>query len=171
MADKLKICHDRVLPKDLYRPQTTLRRGGSLRAVIEFRKLWIHGSTLRVRFLGGTAAQQAKAKEQALWWTRHANLKFEFGTAPDAEIRVSFDRKTTTAAWALTPGWSRTCCGASISRRCATTRSWARAPTRYGSTEAEAYMPQRRYARPILGRCSRPSCGKCGPHHTAEAIS
>lgn len=91
MAEKLKVCHDRILPRDLFRPQRTVRRGGALRAVFEFRKMWINGSTLRVRFMGGTPAEQAKAREQAQWWTRHANLKFEFGNAPDAEIRVSFD--------------------------------------------------------------------------------
>jgi len=53
--------------------------------------LWMNGTTLRVRFLGGTAAQQAKARQQALWWTQHANLTFDFNNAPDAEIRVSFD--------------------------------------------------------------------------------
>jgi hypothetical protein len=64
---------------------------GRDRAIIVTRSLWINGTTLRVRFLGGTQAQQAKAREQAQWWTEHANLEFEFGNAPDAEIRVAFD--------------------------------------------------------------------------------
>jgi hypothetical protein len=97
MYEKPKICHDRILPKDLFKPQATRRRNGAARAIIEFRKLWINGSTLRVRFMGGTPAQQAKAREQALWWTQHANLRFEFGNAPDAEIRVSFDEND--GAW------------------------------------------------------------------------
>jgi hypothetical protein len=97
MYEKPKICHDRILPKDLFKPQATRRRNGASRAIIEFRKLWINGSTLRVRFLGGTPSQQAKAREQALWWTQHANLRFEFGNAPDAEIRVSFDEND--GAW------------------------------------------------------------------------
>lgn len=41
----------------------------------------------------GTPAQQAKAKEQALWWTQHANLHFEFNNAADAEIRIAFDSR------------------------------------------------------------------------------
>jgi hypothetical protein len=65
--------------------------GRKLRAVLEFRKLWINGSTLRVRFLAGTPEQQALVKEQAGWWTDHANLRFEFNNAPDAEIRIAFD--------------------------------------------------------------------------------
>lgn len=91
MPQRPKVCIDRLLPQDLHRYRRTVRRGGRIRAVLPFRKLWMNGSTLRVRFMGGTAQQRAKAREQALWWTAHANLKFEFGDAPDAEIRIAFD--------------------------------------------------------------------------------
>lgn len=91
MSAKPKVCIDRVLPQEVFRPSPMVRGRGPARAVFEFRKMWINGSTLRVRFMGGTSAQRAVAREQALWWTRHANLKFEFGEAPDAEIRVAFD--------------------------------------------------------------------------------
>jgi hypothetical protein len=57
----------------------------------------MNGTTLRVRFMGGTAAEQDTAKEQALWWTQHANLKFDFNNAPDAEIRITFDQND--GAW------------------------------------------------------------------------
>lgn len=88
---KPKVCTDRILPQDVYRQPRAIRRRGVLRAVFEFRKMWINGSTLRVRFLGGTAAQQEIAREQALWWTQHANLKFVFSDEADAEIRIAFD--------------------------------------------------------------------------------
>ncbi|WP_394840940.1 M12 family metallopeptidase [Pendulispora brunnea] len=52
-----------------------------------------------MRFLDGTENQRAIAREQALWWTRHANLKFEFGNAPDAEIRISFDPSDGAWSW------------------------------------------------------------------------
>lgn len=92
MSEHLKICHDRLLPRDFARPQHTIRvGGGTSRAIIVARSLWVNGSKLRIRFLGGTSAQQAKAREQALWWTVHANLRFEFNNAPDAEIRIAFD--------------------------------------------------------------------------------
>lgn len=97
MRQHHKLCIDRVLPHDLTRPQRTLRVGGRVRAIIEFRKLWINGVTLRVRFLGGTPEQQAVVKEQAHWWAEHANLGFEFNNDPDAEIRVAFD--PTDGAW------------------------------------------------------------------------
>lgn len=92
MNEHLKICHDRLLPHHLAQPQHTIQMGdGASRAIIVFKKLWVNGSTLHVRFLSGTAAQQAKAKEQAGWWTPHANLRFDFNNAPDAEIRIAFD--------------------------------------------------------------------------------
>jgi hypothetical protein len=102
MAEVLKICHDRVLPQDMFRPQRSVAapgRPGVRRAIIEFRKLWINGSTLRVRFLEGTPAQQDIAKKEALWWTEHANLKFEFTDAPDAEIRITFDPNDGAWSW------------------------------------------------------------------------
>lgn len=94
MPKRIKVCQDRVLPRDLMRPQLVMRsraRGGVSRAIIVFKKLWVNGSTLRVRFLEGTTAQQALVKKQAAWWTEHANLKFDFNNALDAEIRIAFD--------------------------------------------------------------------------------
>jgi hypothetical protein len=90
MSTRPHVCIQRVLPAELMRHQEVEHRGGTTRAIIPIGKLWMNGSTLRVRFIGGTPAQQAKAREQALWWTAFANLKFEFNNAPDAEIRVSF---------------------------------------------------------------------------------
>jgi hypothetical protein len=93
MSDRLRVCIDRVLPQAQHQPLRTMMVDDRQRAVIFFRKLWINGTTLRVRFLGGTPAQQALAREQALWWIdqAQANLHFEFNNAPDAEIRVAFD--------------------------------------------------------------------------------
>ena len=87
-----KCCFDHILPRDLLRPHNTAAGpGGRTRAIAPKGKSWINGSTLRVRFIGGTAAEQATAREQAAWWSAVANLKFDFNNAPDAEIRISFD--------------------------------------------------------------------------------
>ena len=91
MSLRPHVCFDRILPRELLRPQATVRRGGRLRGVSPLGKTWMNGSTLRVRFIGGTAAQRAKAREQAGWWQAVANLKFDFNDAPDAEIRIAFD--------------------------------------------------------------------------------
>lgn len=88
----VKTCFDRILPRDLNRPQRTINLGdGRASAVFLFQKMWINGSTLKVRFMEGSEQQINTAKEQAQWWTDHANLNFEFTDDLDAEIRVSFD--------------------------------------------------------------------------------
>ncbi len=53
-----KLCFDKVLPSELNRPLRLMMIGGQLQAVFEFRKRWIIGSTLSVRFMGGTQAEQ-----------------------------------------------------------------------------------------------------------------
>lgn len=93
----VKTCFDRVLPREVNRPQRMMAFGDRQRAVFVFRKMWITGSSLHVRFLGGTAQQQAIAREQAGWWTDHANLEFVFDDSPDAEIRIAFDDRD--GAW------------------------------------------------------------------------
>jgi len=85
MTEYPKMCFDKILPRNINRPQPALE------AIIVIRKLWPNGSTLRVRFMGGKQEQQALAHEQAGWWSEHANLKFEFNDAADAQIRISFD--------------------------------------------------------------------------------
>lgn len=99
MAEILKVCHERLLPQDMARPHHTMLRGNVLRAIIVFRKMWVNGSALGVRFMGGTAAQRAIVEEQANWWTKHANLRFNFNNAPDAQIRVAFDASD--GAWSF----------------------------------------------------------------------
>ena len=91
MAKQLKVCFDRVLPRDVMRFQPTRRSGGRTRAISPKGKAWVNGSTLRVRFMGGTAAQQRVAREQAAWWTEVANLNIAFDNAPNAEFRIAFD--------------------------------------------------------------------------------
>jgi len=98
MTTPLKICTERLLPRDLNRPQhTTLLNNGRASAIIDFKKLWITGTTLRVLFMEGTAAQKALVEEQANWWTEHANLNFDFSDDEEAEIRITFD--TDKGAW------------------------------------------------------------------------
>jgi hypothetical protein len=90
-----RLCFDRYLPQEPMGPAMAL--GPRAKAVLFFRKLWVNGSTLRLRFLGGTEAQQRLALEQARWWSDTANLRFVPSDATDAEIRVSFD--STDGAW------------------------------------------------------------------------
>ena len=97
MADKPKVCIDRALPSELMRPQRTMRLRGRDRAIAPIGKTWMNGSTLHVRFIGGTASEQATAREQAGWWGHAANLIFDFNNAANAEIRIAFDSNN--GAW------------------------------------------------------------------------
>jgi len=91
-SDTEHVCFDRVLPRDLFRPQALAPpRGGRVRAIAPIGKTWMNGSVLHVRFLGGTPAQRALVREQAGWWTEVANLQFVFDDSPQAEIRIAFD--------------------------------------------------------------------------------
>lgn len=92
MADTVKVCTDRILPRELLRLQLTTRGPQKrTRAIAPIGKTWMNGSKLRARFIGGTPAQQDKARTQAGWWSAVANISFEFGTAPNAELRIAFD--------------------------------------------------------------------------------
>ncbi len=53
-------------------------------------KLWKPGRTLRVRFLDGDPVVQMRLQPFAHIWSQYANIKFEFGNDPAAEIRISF---------------------------------------------------------------------------------
>lgn len=98
MTDRTRICTDRILPRELMRFQpTTSRNGRRVRAIAVISKTWPNGSPLRARFVGGSAAQQKIARDQATWWTDVANLTIEFGSAPDAEFRIAFDQND--GAW------------------------------------------------------------------------
>lgn len=92
MAERrANVCIDRVLPRDMMRHKPTMRIGGRLRAISPIGKTWMNGSTLQVQFLDGSNTEKATAREQAGWWEKVANLKFDFNDAPNSEIRITFD--------------------------------------------------------------------------------
>src|SRR5688572_7313694 len=87
-----RMCFDKILPQDLRRaiPFMTIDAGRT-RAISPIGKLWVNGSTLRIRFLGGTSQQHDLVRRYAPQWTQYANLNFDFGNAVDAEIRIAFE--------------------------------------------------------------------------------
>lgn len=92
MSQAPKMCFDRILPRDLRRMQQQRRRSdGQLEAISIIGKQWINGSTLKIRFLGGSEKQKDMVRQIAPQWTEHANLEFAFTDDPTAEIRVTFD--------------------------------------------------------------------------------
>lgn len=56
-------------------------------------KLWQPGRTLRVRFLDGDPDLQTRVPPFAHVWSEHAGITFEFGSDPEAEIRISFQNQ------------------------------------------------------------------------------
>jgi len=86
MSQKIKVCTDRILPKDLMRLQPAVRtREGRERAIAPIGKTWMNGSTLHVQFMGGSSTEQDVAREQADWWAQVANLKFDFNNAKETD--------------------------------------------------------------------------------------
>lgn len=91
MSQMKHICYDRILPSELGRALPFRSVGvGRTRAIAPIGKHWPNGSTLRIRFLGGSSEQHETVTRYAPQWTEFANLDFEFGDAPDAEIRIAF---------------------------------------------------------------------------------
>lgn len=99
--EKLKICFDKILPKDINRPKggIIIQPSGNghnrsiehpTRMALEKKKLWVNGSTLRVKFMEGTSAQHDIVKQFAPEWCEYANIKLEFSNSPEAEIRIAF---------------------------------------------------------------------------------
>ncbi len=70
-----------------------LRGGLRPRAAVERLKLWQNGRTLKVKFLDGNPAVQAKVRDIAREWEAIANLKLEFVASGAAQIRISFAEK------------------------------------------------------------------------------
>lgn len=93
-----KMCFDRILPADLRRPHAVRAYApGREKAISLIGKQWVNGSVITIRFLSGTASQQAMVRDIAPEWTRHANLSFEFTDDPTAVVRVTFDEND--GAW------------------------------------------------------------------------
>ena len=88
-VSRAKVCTDRILPRDMMRLQPTRRMGGRTRAIAPIGKTWMNGSTLRVKFLGGTAAQRALVKEQA---TESTELGLTAGSGPSLSERSDSSR-------------------------------------------------------------------------------
>lgn len=86
MADIIKTCIDKNVKNkgDPYEKPTT--KMALIRA-----KLWEPGQTLRVKFMGGDPEIQGKVKEKAKDWENFANLKFDFISEGDADIRIAFE--------------------------------------------------------------------------------
>ncbi|MEZ4867785.1 MAG: hypothetical protein R3C14_41045 [Caldilineaceae bacterium] len=87
----IKTCLDRYLPGESPYEMQQQDPGSGTRAALLRNKMWHPaGRSLRVRFLDGNPAVQQKVVRFAQEWSQYANLHFDFGDHPIAEIRISF---------------------------------------------------------------------------------
>ncbi len=106
----IKVCVDRILPPELLieasrlsideNPENAgvarIRAGmgvparSPMRMAIVTGRKWKNGRTLRVSFMGGDQYVRDKVKEVAGAWCEYANLAYDFGRDPNAEIRIAF---------------------------------------------------------------------------------
>lgn len=54
--------------------------------------LWKPGDTITIKFLDGSDFVKNKVKENALIWTKYANINFKFIESGNANIRISFSK-------------------------------------------------------------------------------
>ncbi|MEI9944721.1 MAG: M12 family metallopeptidase [Chitinophagaceae bacterium] len=73
--------------------RTARRDNGAGQGVYDFNNKWTPGTTVKVSFMDGTDWQKDKVKQYAPVWCRFANVKFEFLTTGNGEVRISFDKK------------------------------------------------------------------------------
>ncbi|GEM_PF-541557 len=81
--DEIKICTEMKVVQKKNNPYV-------LASVALKDKTWETGQTLTIKFLDGSNYVKTKVKEKALIWTKYANIKFNFVTSGNADIRVSF---------------------------------------------------------------------------------
>lgn len=104
-------CIDRILPNELiiaaaeraitenpsnvpvFRPGFGITPPSRLEMAAVTGKLWEKGRTLRVSFMDGQASVQSRVEGFAHRWSQYANVKFDFGSYNDAEIRISFQQR------------------------------------------------------------------------------
>jgi hypothetical protein len=65
-------------------------------AILNLKK-WDKGSTLKCRFLDGTSTQKDGVAQKARIWEQYANIKIDFVTSTDEQIRISF--KSDPGSW------------------------------------------------------------------------
>ena len=95
MVSKLNICVDGYVPGERFDPEilpsaVDLRRATHEELALAWRKQWEAGQELRIQFLDGDDGLHERVKDYARGWLDHANLLFQFGNYPDAEIRITF---------------------------------------------------------------------------------
>lgn len=95
---KLRVCLDLNLPSK-FEPIADAKAAeehglsgppSPFEAALVKSKRWRAGRTLTIRFMDGEESLQKRVAAATHEWTKHANIKFDFGNHADAIIRVAF---------------------------------------------------------------------------------
>jgi hypothetical protein len=95
-AGSIRFCVERLVPAEHRQESLEVAYAentanvSALEAVGEHKKFWQPGRTLRVRFLEGDERIHARVAASAAQWSKYANIRFDFGNHPQAEIRIAF---------------------------------------------------------------------------------
>jgi serralysin len=54
---------------------------------------WLNGTTIRVKFLGGESIVKSRIQDAVRTWEQYGNIKFQFVTSGDSDIRIAFNRQ------------------------------------------------------------------------------
>jgi hypothetical protein len=91
------VCYDRAIPaafQAIARQKAIAENPANAPSPFEMAvvrsKLWKPSRVLRIRFLDGDPGVQKKVIAAAKRWLVFANIKFDFGPHPEADIRISF---------------------------------------------------------------------------------
>ncbi len=72
-------------------PSNAVHGSEKISGVFNTPRRWPNGIILRVHFLDGDPAVHKRVEPIAHEWSQYANIKFQFGAGPEAEIRVAFN--------------------------------------------------------------------------------
>ena len=96
MIDNLDICVDWYAPGERFDTialpsAIDLQRATPQELALTWRKQWEAGQELRIQFLDGDDRLHKRVRSHAERWLHSANLSFNFGNSPDAEVRITFE--------------------------------------------------------------------------------
>ncbi|HQF17756.1 MAG TPA: hypothetical protein PLI05_11925 [Methanotrichaceae archaeon] len=74
------------------RPLSNVKPFSAKIGIGERAPLWAPGSTIKIRFIDGESTLHDRVEKVALEWLDYANLKFDFGDYPDADVRIAFGK-------------------------------------------------------------------------------
>ncbi len=98
IVEKPKVCIDKIYNAP---GRTTESTNGLVTSPLsgESARFWANGTTITVKFLGGSPIVRAKTIRYATEWSRYVNIRFQFVESASADIKVRFNNDGT--SWSM----------------------------------------------------------------------